>query len=95
MRVTPLVRWSSANLPTRCGHDHARRLRLDARRIAHPGGMDVCDELVLGHGMGSHRSSLPRSRHGPIGAAAQVTGRVALEAPADLAKDELTRQAAT
>ena len=28
MRGAPLVHWSSADLPTRCGHDHALDLQL-------------------------------------------------------------------
>jgi len=43
-----MARPSSVNLPTRCGHDHARHLQLDARRLAHPRGMHVCGQLSSG-----------------------------------------------
>ena len=90
MRVAPLVHSSSVDLPTRRGHDHARHLLLDARWIAQPGGMDVRDELALGPGMGGAVAAAECARHGPLGAAAQLSGRVALRAHAGMAEGKGT-----
>ena len=49
--------------------------------------MDVCDELVLGHGMGGAVTAAQSTLQGPLGAAAQVIGRVALRMHAQLEKE--------
>jgi hypothetical protein len=46
-------------------------LQLDAQRIAHPRGMDVCGELIIGIGMGGTVTAAQCGRQGPLGAAAQ------------------------
>ena len=60
-------------------------LQLDAHRIAHPRGMDARGELIIGLGMGGAVTAAQRARQGPLGAAAQVSGRVALRMHARVA----------